>query len=137
MNDKNGYSGGSDAYQSLVDVDQKCYGPGTNVTNPGAFSVIPSEVENKMSLKVVKDCTGETAWNGNVSVGASMGKDPGGSFGFSGGVTTTTRCAQNRDIDNFGDGGCFANQNFGNVALTTKPQTGPFAIGALFQMFNP
>jgi hypothetical protein len=135
--DRNGYSGGNQAYQALIDVHQRCYGPGTNLTNPNAFSIIPSENETKLSLKVVLDCKNDQAWNANINAGASMGKDPGGSFGFSGGVSETKSCAMNRDLDNFASAGCFANQNFANVSLTTKKQNGPFAIGSVYTLFNP
>ncbi|HEY5933024.1 MAG TPA: hypothetical protein VIU61_00220, partial [Kofleriaceae bacterium] len=135
--DPNGKSARSKAYQALITVNQRCYGPGTLVSNPGAFAVVPSEQEAKTSLKIVKDCQKEQAWNANVNVGGTMGAQQGGSFGFGGGVTETTRCAENLDIDQFGEGGCFANQNFGNVSMTTKKQNGPFAIGSVFQLFNP
>lgn len=137
VKDADGYSGGPDSYQAMVDIDQKCYGPGTQVTNPTTFSIVPSEQDKEIRLKVLKDCEMTEQWQGNVDASVAMGNKPGVGFGFNGGASSTIKCKQQLDFDNIAFGGCVANQNFSNTSFTTKPQAGAIPIGAVYQFFNP
>jgi hypothetical protein len=135
--DEDGKGGGSMAFEARVEIDQKCYGPGTQVTAPGSFSVVASEQDEKIRLSVLPDCEATEQWNAALDLNAQMAEKPGVGFGFHGGNSTTQRCKLEMDKDKFATGGCVANQNFSNTSFTTKPQNGLLQIGAMYQFYNP
>jgi hypothetical protein len=130
---QNGWLWGNDAFQSQADVDEICFGPGTQSTAPGTFSIFPSEHKEVIKLHTMKACDMQQGWQ--VGAATTM-QGNGANLSFNATVHETVGCSVNDNLDNKSTEGCTAVQGFANNSFTTLTQNGALPIGTVYPFWN-